>query len=161
MKSYSELFVPTSWNKTSTENPANPIRSAWPEVKEIDEDIFNLSILVKKDIKEDLTDGGGSLLLTFTHNNNEIMLFEETEHLSKQNTNNDGNVSEFKYLLKVFDHDTNSIMYYETKLMRVEIAKCDDERDNLSEHLEVIAVLDDENPFDTDFEIPEDYKKKK
>ena len=116
---------------------------------------------MKKDIKEDLTDGGGSLLLTFTHNNNEIMLFEETEHLSKQNTNNDGNVSEFKYLLKVFDHDTNSIMYYETKLMRVEIAKCDDERDNLSEHLEVIAVLDDENPFDTDFEIPEDYKKKK
>lgn len=72
---------------------------------------------------------------------------------------------EFTYLLKVIDHATNSIMYYDVNLARVEIAKAKEivtDDGSLSEHLEVITKLDDEddNPFNTEFDIPEDYKKK-
>ena len=54
-------------------------------------------------------------------------------------------------------------MYYDVKLARVEVEKKEEtvtEDKSLGEHLEVIAELDDENPFNTEFDIPEDYKKK-
>lgn len=70
---------------------------------------------------------------------------------------------EYTYLLKVIDHTTNSVMYYDVKLARVEVEKKEEtgtEDKSLGEHLEVITKLDDENPFNTEFDIPEDYKKK-
>ena len=55
-------------------------------------------------------------------------------------------------------------MYYDVKLARVEMekVKASDFRDDgsLSEHLEVIAKLDDDNPFDTDFDEPAEKEEK-
>ena len=55
-------------------------------------------------------------------------------------------------------------MYYDVKLARVEVEKKEKtvtEDKLLGEHLEVITKLDDDdNPFNTEFDIPEDYKKK-
>lgn len=62
------------------------------------------------------------------------------------------------YTLKVVDHETNSVAYYDVKLARVEIGKKEDK--GLQEkRLEVIEELDDdedENPFDTKFDDAED-----
>ena len=56
-------------------------------------------------------------------------------------------------------------MYYDVKLARVEMEKNKNTEINsensLDEHLEVIAKLDDDNPFDTEFDEPEEYKKEK
>ena len=67
------------------------------------------------------------------------------------------NGKEHEYELKVLDHETKSTMYYETKLVRVEVEKDEEKTTNvepLEEHMEVIAELDDEdeNPFQIEFE---------
>lgn len=103
------------------------------------------------------------LILNFIYGNNEISLVQESDCIKRKSIVNDeveADGKEFTYLLKVIDHATNSIMYYNVNLARVEIAKTEEivtDDDLLSEHLEVIAELDDEddNPFETEFGDPQ------
>ena len=106
--------------------------------------------------------------MNYTHKNNEISLVEETGLMKRSSILDDENEKggqEFTYLLKVIDHNTNTTMYYDVKLARVELEKNGNvdinNEDSLCQHLEVIAKLDDENPFDAEFDEPEDYKKDK
>jgi hypothetical protein len=139
-------------------------------VSNTNENIFNLSIVTYNKIEDDLLDCDETLTLFFARQSNDITLIEETSYKprqlvddQKENINESGTVKEKTYLLKVFDRETRSTMFYDVKLARVEL-----EKDvpvagdgSLSEHLEVIAKLDDDdNPFDTDFDDPVDSKKK-
>ena len=170
MTPYNEIYIPNGWNKTSNLVPNNPARSSWPEVSNVTENIFNLSIVTYNKIEDDLLDCDETLALFFAYQNDDITLIEKTSYKprqlvddQKENINESGTVKEKTYLLKVFDRDTKSAMFYDVKLARVELEKnvpvaCDD---SLSEHLEVIAKLDnDDNPFNTDFDDPVDSEKK-
>ena len=60
--------------------------------------------------------------------------------------------------MKVVDHETNSVAYYDVKLARVEIEKKED-KELQEKRLEVIEELDDEeddNPLDIEFDDAED-----
>lgn len=166
--SFSEVYVPTGWTKTKQETPQNLLRSAWPQVEGIEKNIFDLTILVNNKIDDDPINNKKQLILNYIYENNEISLVQEAGAI-KQKSILDDELStggrEFAYLLKVIDHDTNTTMYYKCDLERVEAPNQKEivvDDNPLSEHLEVIAKLDDEddNPFDTEFDIPEDYKKK-
>lgn len=167
MTSYKETFVPTSWERTTLIAPSNPTRSSWPEVENVEQNIFNLSIVTENKIDDDLVDCNERLVLFFVHDNNEMYLTEETTLTPRQlvddkpkNANTSGSIREKTYMLKVVDNDTKSIMYYDVKLARVEMLKLSEEpateETSISEDLEVIAVYDEdeENPFDTEFEDP-------
>lgn len=171
MKSINEIFVPSSWVRTTKEVSSNPIRASWPDVANLDSNIFDLSIITYSNVEDDLLDCDEKLSLFFVSGNNEIMLSEETSYSPKQlvddqkeNINESGTVKEKTYSLKVYDRDTKSTMYYDVKLARVEMekVKASGFRDDgsLSEHLEVIAKLDDDNPFDTDFDEPVEKEEK-
>ena len=103
------------------------------------------------------------LILNFIYGNNEISLVQESDCIKRKSIVNDeveADGKEFTYLLKVIDHATNSIMYYDVNLARVEIAKTEEivtDDDLLSEHLEGIAELDeeDDNPFEKEFGDPQ------
>ena len=166
--SFSEVYVPTGWTKTKQETPRNLLRSAWPQVEGIEKNIFDLTILANNKIDDDPINNKKQLILNYTYENNEISLVQEVGAI-KQKSILDDELStggrEFTYLLKVIDHDTNTTMYYKCDLERVEAPNQKEiavDDNPLSEHLEVIAKLDDEddNPFNTEFDIPEDYKKK-
>ncbi len=171
MTPYNEIYVPNGWNKTSIIAPYNPARFAWPEVSNTKENIFDLSIVTFSKIEDDLMDCDEKLTLFFVHQDNEIMLIEETSYKptklvddQKENTNEGGTIKEKTYLLKVYDRETKSAMFYDVKLARVELEKelkiGVEEENPLSEHLEVIAKLDDDNPFGTEFEdSPLEYSK--
>ena len=129
----------------------------------VDENLFNLSIETNTEGDEDNQYLKEKFCLFFTHENNEMVLVEDTCYGTKESFDiqnekvvEGGLVKERTYMLKVVDKETKSTMYYDVKLARVEIEK---DNDSLSEHLEVIAKLDDENPFDTEFDDPEDLKK--
>ena len=172
MTPFNEIYVPNGWNKTSKIVPYNPLRSSWPEVSNTKENIFDLSIVTYSKLEDDLIDCDENLTLFFVHQSNEIMLIEETSckprqlvNDQKENIGESGTVKEKTYSLKVYDRETKSTMFYDVKLARVELEKDItsgvEENDSLSEHLEVIAKLDDDNPFDTEFEdSPLDYSKK-
>ena len=165
MKSISEIFVPDRWYKTTIEKPSNPSRNSDPVIEPV-EDGFNLSILSNYDIKDDLLDCDEEFILTFTHKNNEIQLIEKTNYYPKQMVDcliNDVEMSgvekEFNYVLKITNNKTKSTMYYDVNLARVEVKETSSKSDeSINEHLEVIAALDDENPFITEFEDPIDIK---
>lgn len=168
MKSYCEVYVPSCWVKTLKETPQYLSRSSWPQVEKINDNVFDLTILtiVKED--DDPSNKKEQFILNYTHKNNEISLVEETGLMKRSSILDDENEKggqEFTYLLKVIDHNTNTTMYYDVKLARVELEKNGNvdinNEDSLCQHLEVIAKLDDENPFDTEFDEPEDYKKDK
>ena len=171
MTPYNDIYVPNGWNKTSKIVPYNPARSSWPEVSNTNENIFDLSIVTLSKIEDGLMDCDEKLTLFFVHQDNEIMLIEETSYKptqlvddQKENINEGGTIKEKTYLLKVYDRETKSTMFYDVKLARVELEKdmkIDVEEENqLSERLEVIAKLDDDNPFDTEFEdSPLEYSK--
>jgi len=140
-------------------------------VANLGSNIFDLSIITYSNVEDDLLDCDEKLSLFFVSGNNEIMLSEETSYSPKQlvddqkeNINESGTVKEKTYSLKVYDRDTKSTMYYDVKLARVEMEKekASGFRDDgsLSEHLEVIAKLDDDNPFDTDFDEPVEKEEK-
>lgn len=168
MKCINEVFVPTGWNVTTEESAQNLSRPSWPLVTTTEENIFDLTVLVNTKNDEEPNNEKRQLILNFTYGNNEISLVQESDCIKRKSIIDDEAESsgkEFTYLLKVIDHTTNSIMYYDVKLARVEVEKKEEiavEDNSLSEHLEVIAKLDDEddNPFNTEFDIPEDYKKK-
>ena len=171
MTPYNEIYVPTGWNKTSKIIPYNPARSVWPEVSNIKDNIFDLSIITYNKIEDDLMDCDEQLTLFFVHGNNEIVLREDTSYTprqlvddQKENINESGTIKEKTYLLTVVDKETKATMYYDVKLARVEMEKSEEVKientDSLSEHLEVIAKLDDDNPFDTDFDEPIDKEEK-
>ena len=168
MKCINEVFVPTGWNVTTEETAQNLSRPSWPLVTTTEENIFDLSVLVSTKNDEEPNNEKHQLVLNFIYGNNEISLVQESDCIKRKSIIDDeveASGKEFTYLLKVIDHTTNSIMYYDVKLARVEVEKKKEiavEDNSLSEHLEVIAKLDDEddNPFNTEFDIPEDYKKK-
>ena len=168
MKSYCEVYVPSGWVKTVKETPQYLARSSWPQVEKINDNVFDLTVLTNVKEDDDPSNIKEQFILNCTHKNNEISLVEETG-LMKRSSIVDDEVEksgqEFTYLLKVIDHNTNTTMYYDVKLARVEMEKNEinevSNDDSLSEHLEVIAKLDDENPFDTEFDEPSDVKKDK
>ena len=168
MKSYCEIYVPDGWAKTTKETPDYLARSSWPQVEKINDNAFDLTILTNVKEEDDPSNNKEQLILNFTHKNNEISLVEETGVI-KRSSILDNEIEkggqEFTYLLKVIDHNTNTTMYYDVKLARVEMEKNKNTEINsensLDEHLEVIAKLDDDNPFDTEFDEPEEYKKEK
>ena len=131
-----------------------------------EENIFDLSVLVSTKNDEEPNNEKHQLVLNFIYGNNEISLVQESDCIKRESIVDDEvetGGKEFTYLLKVIDHTTNSVMYYDVKLARVEIEKKEEtgaEDKLLGEHLEVITKLGDENPFNTEFDIPEDYKKK-
>ena len=163
MKCINEVFVPTGWNVTTEETAQNLSRPAWPLVTTTEENIFDLSVLVNTKNDEEPNSEKHQLILNFIYGNNEISLVQESDCIKRKSIVNDeveADGKEFTYLLKVIDHATNSIMYYDVNLARVEIAKTEEivtDDDLLSEHLEVIAELDDEddNPFETEFGDPQ------
>ena len=163
MKCINEVFVPTGWNVTTEETAQNLSRPAWPLVTTTEENIFDLSVLVNTKNDEEPNNEKHQLILNFIYGNNEISLVQESDCIKRKSIVNDeveADGKEFTYLLKVIDHATNSIMYYDVNLARVEIAKTEEivtDDDLLSEHLEVIAELDDEddNPFETEFGDPQ------
>ena len=167
MKCINEVFVPTGWNVTTEEAAQNLSRPSWPLVTTTEENIFDLSVLVSTKNDEEPNNEKHQLVLNFIYGNNEISLVQESDCIKRESIV-DGEVEtggkEFTYLLKVSDHTTNSVMYYDVKLARVEVEKKEatvTEDKSLGEHLEVITKLDDgDNPFNTEFDIPEDYKKK-
>ena len=113
---------------------------------------------------EDPINDKHQFILNFIYGNNEISLVQESGLLKRKAIVDDEvetGGKEFTYLLKVIDHATNSTMYYDVKLARVEIEKKEEtvvDDYPLSEHLEVITVYDEEedNPFKTDFDDPID-----
>ena len=163
MKCINEVFVPTGWNVTTEETAQNLSRPSWPLVTTTEENIFDLSVLVSTKNDEEPNNEKHQLVLNFIYGNNEISLVQESDCIKRKSIVNDeveADGKEFTYLLKVIDHATNSIMYYDVNLARVEIAKTEEivtDDDLLSEHLEVIAELDDEddNPFETEFGDPQ------
>ena len=163
MKCINEVFVPTGWNVTTEETAQNLSRPSWPLVTTTEENIFDLSVLVNTKNDEEPNNEKHQLILNFIYGNNEISLVQESDCIKRKSIVNDeveAGGKEFTYLLKVIDHATNSIMYYDVNLARVEIAKTEEivtDDDLLSEHLEVIAELDDEddNPFETEFGDPQ------
>ena len=163
MKCINEVFVPTGWNVTTEETAQNLSRPSWPLVTTTEENIFDLSVLVNTKNDEEPNSEKHQLILNFIYGNNEISLVQESDCIKRKSIVNDeveADGKEFTYLLKVIDHATNSIMYYDVNLARVEIAKTEEivtDDDLLSEHLEVIAELDDEddNPFETEFGDPQ------
>ena len=166
MKCINEVFVPTGWNVTTEETAQNLSRPSWPLVTTTEENIFDLSVLVSTKNDEEPNNEKHQLVLNFIYGNNEISLVQESNCIKRESIVDDEvetGGKEFTYLLKVIDHTTNSVMYYDVKLARVEVEKKEEtvtEDKSLGERLEVIAELDDENPFNTEFDIPEDYKKK-
>ena len=163
MKCINEVFVPTGWNVTTEETAQNLSCPSWPLVTTTEENIFDLSVLVSTKNDEEPNNEKHQLVLNFIYGNNEISLVQESDCIKRKSIVNDeveADGKEFTYLLKVIDHATNSIMYYDVNLARVEIAKTEEivtDDDLLSEHLEVIAELDDEddNPFETEFGDPQ------
>ena len=163
MKCINEVFVPTGWNVTTEGAAQNLSRPSWPLVTTTEENIFDLSVLVSTKNDEEPNSEKHQLVLNFIYGNNEISLVQESDCIKRKSIVNDeveADGKEFTYLLKVIDHATNSIMYYDVNLARVEIAKTEEivtDDDLLSEHLEVIAELDDEddNPFETEFGDPQ------
>ena len=118
MKSINEIFVPSGWVRTTKEVSSNPIRASWPDVANLDSNIFDLSIITYSNVEDDLLDCDEKLSLFFVSGNNEIMLSEETSYSPKQlvddqkeNINESGTVKEKTYSLKVYDRDTKSTMY--------------------------------------------------
>ena len=166
MKCINEVFVPTGWNVTTEETAQNLSRPSWPLVTTTEENIFDLSVLVNTKNDEEPNNEKHQLVLNFIYGNNEISLVQESDCIKRESIVDDEvetGGKEYTYLLKVIDHTTNSVMYYDVKLARVEVEKKEEtvtEDKSLGERLEVIAELDDENPFNTEFDIPEDYKKK-
>ena len=165
---HSEVFVPTSWTKTTTIVPNNPDRESWPEVININKNVFDLSVMVNNEIEEDLLDCDENIIINYNYMNNEIFFIEKMRQSprqlvddEKENIVEDSNCREFTYLLQVIDHEAKATMYYDVKLARVEIAK-DEEKKPISnsgvvnEDLEVIADLDEDNPFITEFDTPKD-----
>ena len=168
MKSISEIYVPGDWYKTTIENPSYPSRNSDPIIEPV-EDNFNLSIITNYDIRDDLLDCDEEFVVTLTHENNEIQLIEKTNCYPKQDVDcliNDvdfgGVEKDFSYVLKVIDHKTKSTMYFDVKLARVEIAEKKEPQqipdENINEHLEVIAKLDDDDTFETEFGDPVDWE---
>ena len=163
MKCFNEVFVPSGWIITTNEAPQNLSSTAWPQVQETCENVFDLTILTNTKNDEEPNSEKHQLILNFIYGNNEISLVQESDCIKRKSIVNDeveADGKEFTYLLKVIDHATNSIMYYDVNLARVEIAKTEEivtDDDLLSEHLEVIAELDDEdhNPFETEFGDPQ------
>ena len=167
MKCINEVFVPTGWNVTTEETAQNLSRPSWPLVTTTEENIFDLTVSVNTKNDEEPNNEKHQLILNFIYGNNEISLVQESDCIKRKSITGDevdASGKEFTYLLKVIDHTTNSIMYYDVKLARVEVEKKEKtvtEDKLLGEHLEVITKLDDgDNPFNTEFDIPEDYKKK-
>ena len=118
-----------------------------------------MTILTNTKIDDDPISKKEQFILNFSHKNNEISLVEEAGLIKRASILDDQiekGGKEFTYLLKVIDHNTNTTMYYDVKLARVEMEKSEgemEEKENkLGEHLEVIAAYDEENPFDIDFE---------
>lgn len=168
MTTYNEVYIPTGWAKTVEETPQNLLRTTWPQIEGIEENIFDLTILTNTKVDDDPINKKEQLIINYTYENNEISLVQEAGAIKRKSILDDELSTggrEFTYLLKVIDHNTNTTMYYKCDLERVEAPNQKEivVNDNpLSEHLEVIAKLDDEddNPFNTEFDIPEDYKKK-
>lgn len=167
MKCIKEVFVPTGWNVTTEETAQNLSHPSWPLVTTTEENIFDLSVLVSTKNDEEPNNEKHQLVLNFIYGNNEISLVQESDCIKRESIVDDEvetGGKEFTYLFKVIDHTTNSVMYYDVKLARVEVEnkeKTVTEGKLLGEHLEVITKLDDDdNPFNTEFDIPEDYKKK-
>ena len=167
MKCFNEVFVPSGWIITTNEAPQNLSSTAWPQVQETCENVFDLTILTNTKNDEEPNSEKHQLILNFIYGNNEISLVQESDCIKRESIVDDEvetGGKEFTYLLKVIDHTTNSVMYYDVKLARVEVEKKEKtvtEDKLLGEHLEVITKLDDgDNPFNTEFDIPEDYKKK-
>ena len=167
MKCFNEVFVPSGWIITTNEAPQNLSSTAWPQVQETCENVFDLTILTNTKNDEEPNSEKHQLILNFIYGNNEISLVQESDCIKRESIVDDEvetGGKEFTYLFKVIDHTTNSVMYYDVKLARVEVEKKEKtvtEDKLLGEHLEVITKLDDgDNPFNTEFDIPEDYKKK-
>lgn len=160
-KSFNQTYVPDGWIRTSREDLNDPQRASWPEVMRFDDNFFDMSIEVWGDLRDVGYDE--ALTLKFTHGNNEITLCEETsygprrliEPLSEIHSQGD-TTKERMYTMKVVDHETNSVAYYDVKLARVEIEKKED-KELQEKRLEVIEELDDEdeNPFNVKFDTPE------
>ena len=167
MKCFNEVFVPSGWIITTNEAPQNLSSTAWPQVQETCENVFDLTILTNTKNDEEPNSEKHQLILNFIYGNNEISLVQESDCIKRESIVDDEvetGGKEYTYLLKVIDHTTNSVMYYDVKLARVEVEKKEKtvtEDKLLGEHLEVITKLDDgDNPFNTEFDTPEDYKKK-
>ena len=160
MSTYNETYVPITWTKTSKEVAKNVMRSSWENEENINENIFNLSIVKYSEMQDSLSNGSERLLLFFTSGNNEICLEEEVSNSPRKIGDKEKTISDKSYMLKVYDRETKAIMYYNTVLARVELEKKEDgvSDGSLIEDLEVIAVYDEdeENPFDTEFNEPED-----
>lgn len=163
MKSINEKYIPTDWLKETKLVPSNPIRSSFPKIESIDYNLFNL--IIESDFKfgDGADSGSEDLTLSFIKDNNEIF-FTQNSKLFKRNNDEQGG-KEFLYGLKVIDHNAQAIMYYKIELQRVEIAKKEEanvvEDEPLEEHLEVIAQLDEDDVFKTEFGDPVDWDDEK
>lgn len=123
MSTFNEIYVPTTWTKTSKEVAANVMRSSWVDVENIDENYFNLSIVKYSEVKDDQLDCDEKLTLFFESGNNEICLEEETSNTPRQVNDKEKTVRDKTYMLKVYDKETKATMYYDVVLARVELEK--------------------------------------
>ena len=165
MRSFSEIYVPSSWTWTTEETPQNQLNTPWPRLGGINENLFDLSVLINSKLDSESDTSKEQFIVNLTYKNNEISLVQETEPTRRKSIIDDDistGGKDFSYLLKVIDHETNAVMYYDIKLARVEVEKKIMPTDELlDEHLEVITEIDweNDNPFETEFDTPEDYRK--
>ena len=163
---YNERYLPNGWTRTVEEIAQNRDRVSWPIVEEINDNIFGLAVDIETNIDDLPSKSWEDFSLSFTYENNEILLIQEKRYFSKdglvdyKTIDKEDKGKEFIYRLQVYDHDTNSIMYYKVNLERVEVKKEIESSSTVkikglfNEDLEIIAPLDDEedDPFKTEFE---------
>ena len=164
---YNERFLPNGWVRTVEEVVNNNFeRNYWPTIEQIDCNLFNLSVDINTKIDDEAFKSYEDSVLNFRLDNNDITLIQrkryvEREPIELKVPSVEEKGKEFIYELKVVDRSTQAIMYYKVNLERVEINKPigDDLKPReINEDLDVIGPLDedDDNPFETEFEAPED-----
>ena len=162
----SERYLPNGWTRTVEEIAQNEDRVSWPTIEDINDNLFQLAIDIETHIDDLPSKSKEELILSFAYGNNEIILVQQKSCFSREPGKLDYKVlderdkgQQYSYSLEIIDHNTNSIMYFEPKLQRVEIAKprIEAEKPLFNEDLEVIAQIDDDedNPFETQFEDAE------
>ena len=70
MKCFNEVFVPSGWIITTNEAPQNLSSTAWPQVQETCENVFDLTILTNTKNDEEPNSEKHQLILNFIYGNN-------------------------------------------------------------------------------------------
>ena len=84
MKCFNEVFVPSGWIITTNEASQNLSSTAWPQVQETCENVFDLNILTNTKNDEEPNSEKHQLILNFIYGNNEISLVQESDCIKRK-----------------------------------------------------------------------------